>query len=113
MGTMSHDKIKAATRTRMALTGEPYNKARRQVIADRQARTGSLLFPEPTLVREGPLGWAEPSVNFLLESSRSVAATGRTNVNEWYSRFPDPDRKFGTRLISPRGTDHESALDEL
>jgi len=112
-GTMPHDKIKAAARGRMALTGESYSDARRKVIAERQAQTGLLLFPEPDVARDGPLGWAEPSVNFLLESTRPVAAAGRANVNAWYSRFPDPDGSFGARLISPRGTDHEVALDEL
>ena len=42
---MSHDKIKAATRERMARTGEPYALARRAVIRDheeaqRQNRVG-------------------------------------------------------------------------
>ncbi|MGD0241489.1 MAG: hypothetical protein ABSB59_14340 [Streptosporangiaceae bacterium] len=34
---MSHDKIKAAARERMARTGEPYASARREVIAEIQA----------------------------------------------------------------------------
>ena len=34
---MSHDKIKAAARARMASTGEPYATARRQVIAEIRA----------------------------------------------------------------------------
>jgi len=34
---MSHDKIKAAARKRMAETGEPYATARREVIKDHQA----------------------------------------------------------------------------
>lgn len=34
---MSHDKIKAAARERMARTGEPYAEARRQVIAEIRA----------------------------------------------------------------------------
>jgi len=37
---MSHDKIKAATRRRMARTGEPYATARRQVLADQSNRPG-------------------------------------------------------------------------
>lgn len=35
--TMSHDKIKAAARRRMAETGEPYATARREVIKEHQA----------------------------------------------------------------------------
>jgi hypothetical protein len=34
---MSHDKIKAAARERMAQTGEPYAEARRQVVAEIRA----------------------------------------------------------------------------
>jgi hypothetical protein len=34
---MSHDKIKAAARERMARTGEPYSTARREVVAEIQA----------------------------------------------------------------------------
>ena len=34
---MSHDKIRAAARKRMAETGEPYATARREVIKDYQA----------------------------------------------------------------------------
>jgi hypothetical protein len=36
-GTMSHDKIKAAARKRMAETGESYAAARREVIREFQA----------------------------------------------------------------------------
>jgi hypothetical protein len=38
--TMSHDKIKAAARRRMAQTGEPYAAARRKVIKEYQATPG-------------------------------------------------------------------------
>ena len=83
------------------------------VIAEQCTQAGPPLFPEPDVPRDGPLGWAEPSVNFLLESTRPVAATGRANVNAWYSRFPDRDGKLGARLKSPKGADHGVALDEL
>lgn len=110
---MVHDKVKAAARRRMAETGEAYTEARRMVIAAQRAQPDSPLFPEPDVSRDGPLGWVEPSVNFLLESTRQVAVAGRMNVNAWYSRFPDRDGKFGARLKSRRGADHEVALDEL
>src|SRR2546429_657583 len=38
--TMSHDKIKAAARRRMAETGEPYATARREVIKEHRAARG-------------------------------------------------------------------------
>lgn len=34
---MSHDKIKAAARTRMSATGEPYTAARRRVVSEHNA----------------------------------------------------------------------------
>jgi hypothetical protein len=113
MDAMPHDKTKAAARQRMAVTGEAYTEARRMVIAERGAQAGSSLFPEPDVTRDGPLGWVEPPVNFLLESTRPIAVAGRVNVNAWYSRFPDREGRFGARLKSCKGTDHEVALDEL
>jgi hypothetical protein len=97
----------------MAATGKPYTEARRMVVAEQSAQAGLPLFPEPDVPRDGPLGWAEASVNFLLESTRPAAVAGRANVNAWYSRFPDHDGKLGARLKSRRGADHEVALDEL
>lgn len=44
---MSHDKIKAAARERMAKTGEPYAAARRAVIRQQQAAGGN--SSQPTL----------------------------------------------------------------
>ena len=41
---MSHDKIRAAARKRMAGTGEPYTAARRAVIGEHQA-AGSQIPP--------------------------------------------------------------------
>lgn len=101
---MPHDKIKAAARQRMTTAGETYTQARRTVIAEQRAQAGPPLFPEPDVPRDAPLGWAEPTVNFLLESTRQVAVAGRMNVNAWYSRFPDRDGQFGARLKSRRGT---------
>jgi hypothetical protein len=37
---MSHDKVKAAARVRMAETGEPYATARREVIRQHQPANG-------------------------------------------------------------------------
>jgi hypothetical protein len=37
LGTMSHDKVRAAARKRMAKTGEPYTTARRAVVSEHQA----------------------------------------------------------------------------
>jgi len=41
-GTMPHDKITAATRKRMAQTGESYAAARREIIRERQAVEGRM-----------------------------------------------------------------------
>jgi len=42
---MSHDKIRAAARKRMAETGEPYATARREVIKDYQEAGAGELRP--------------------------------------------------------------------
>jgi len=42
---MSHDKIRAAARKRMAETGEPYAAARRAVVAEHQAAAGQIPPP--------------------------------------------------------------------
>jgi hypothetical protein len=42
---MSHDKLKAAVRERMARTGEPYSIARRAVLNERAATTGENAHP--------------------------------------------------------------------
>ena len=44
---MAHDKIKAAARRRMAETGEPYAAARREVMREFRAATGSNPTREP------------------------------------------------------------------
>jgi hypothetical protein len=43
---MSHDKIRAATRKRMADTGEPYAAARRQVIREHRSAGGEIPLPD-------------------------------------------------------------------
>jgi hypothetical protein len=45
---MSHDKIKAATRQRMAQTGEPYSAARRAVHEEHQAVGDQAVADDPT-----------------------------------------------------------------
>jgi hypothetical protein len=72
-----------------------------------------IVFAEPEVPRDGPLGSAEPAVNFLLESSRPAARQARKTVNDWYSRFPDSDGNFCARLRSPNSADHQVAMDEL
>ena len=42
---MSHDKIRAATRKRMADTGEPYAAARREVIKEHRSAGGEIPLP--------------------------------------------------------------------
>ena len=43
---MSHDKLKAAVRERMARTGEPYSIARRAVLNERATATGENAHPQ-------------------------------------------------------------------
>jgi predicted kinase len=65
---MSHDKVKAATRVRMAETGEPYATARREVIRQHQAAGGrSPLAGTATLLWiNGPSGVGKTATAFEL-----------------------------------------------
>jgi hypothetical protein len=65
---MSHDKIKAAARERMTLTGEPYATARREVIREHQGVNGGQLLPDAaTLVWiNGPCGVGKSATAFEL-----------------------------------------------
>jgi hypothetical protein len=92
----------------MTETNEPYAEEPRQL----QNEPG-VVFAEPEIPFDGPIGWAEAEVNFLIKSTRQAACVARKTINNWYSRFPDPDGKFRARLTSPKGTDHQVALDEL
>lgn len=76
--------------------------------------TGKIVFPEPSVDRDGPLGWAEPGVNFYLESTRPQAVAARAWINAAYQRFPDDEKgTFAGRLRSADETQHYTAMDEL
>jgi predicted kinase len=65
--TMSHDKIKAAARARMAETGEPYAAARREVITEhRVAKSGPLPGGRIVLWINGPCGVGKTATAFEL-----------------------------------------------
>ncbi|WP_148308148.1 hypothetical protein [Actinoplanes friuliensis] len=70
-------------------------------------------FHEPGVPRLGPMGGAEPEVNFFLQSTREIAVAARTNVNLWYSRISDPTLSLLKRLRDDNSNVHRSALDEL
>lgn len=64
---MSHDKIKAATRERMAETGEPYATARREVIRQHQAAGGRGPVPGAAVLWiNGPCGVGKTATAFEL-----------------------------------------------
>jgi hypothetical protein len=65
---MSHDKIKAAARERMAVTGEPYATARREVIRQHQAASGHSPLPGTTMLLwiNGPCGVGKTATAFEL-----------------------------------------------
>lgn len=75
--------------------------------------TRPAVFPEPSVPRDGWLGWAEPEVNLYLESTRPEAVVAREWINTAYERFPDPTGEFAGRLRSTDNVQHASALDEL
>src|SRR5580692_9639306 len=65
---MSHDKIKAAARARMAETGEPYVTARRAVTRQHQAAGGHIPLPRTTMLLwiNGPCGVGKTATAFEL-----------------------------------------------
>jgi hypothetical protein len=65
---MSHDKIKAAARVRMAETGEPYATARRKVIRQHQAAGGRTPRPDSAMLLwiNGPCGVGKTATAFEL-----------------------------------------------
>jgi hypothetical protein len=65
---MSHDKIKAAARERMAGTGEPYAAARREVISEYQASAGQVPLPGTRMLVwiNGPCGVGKTATAFEL-----------------------------------------------
>ena len=65
---MSHDKIKAAARERMAETGEPYATARREAIRQHQAAGGHGPLPETAMLLwiNGPCGVGKTATAFEL-----------------------------------------------
>jgi hypothetical protein len=71
------------------------------------------LFSEPDVPRTSPLRGTEPRVHWYSESTRPEAVAARTQVNEWYDDFPDPNGKFAKRVRSENDVDHVQAVDEL
>ena len=70
---MSHDKISAAARQRMADTGEPYAAARRAVIREHQGGTGGGTGGGTAA---GPGAGLRPSPGGLRSATASAAWTG-------------------------------------
>jgi AAA domain len=90
---MSHDKIKSATRGRMAVTGEPYAAARREVIREHQAASGHNppLEGSTLLWINGPCGVGKTATAF--ELNRRLAG----------SVVCDPEHVgYGMRRMLPR-----------
>jgi hypothetical protein len=78
---MSHDKIRAAARQRMAATGEPYAAARRAAVGEHQAATGG----DPPAGRQRPAG-KEPA------AGTGCALAMSSEIRDWLAdlRIRDP-----------------------
>ena len=65
---MSHDKIKAAARERIAGTGEPFSAARREVITEYQASASQVPLPGTRMLVwiNGPCGVGKTATAFEL-----------------------------------------------
>src|SRR6266566_9926325 len=71
------------------------------------------VFDEPVESWLGPLGYAEPQVNWYLRSTRAFAVEDRRQVNSWYEEVADPTGRLRGRLRSSRDDTHQQSLDEL
>ena len=74
---MSHDKIKAAARQRMAETGEPYSAARRAVLQKRQAAGDQGSAQEPTWF---PISYRDAGFGGWLDRRHFGRGPGRAGV---------------------------------
>jgi hypothetical protein len=101
---MTHDKIRAAARKRMAETGEPYATARREVIKDYQ-ETGAGA-PSPT-AKWFAISYSDMGPVSLWSERRHGGGPGRGGVEV------DPDvlrvRMAGFHLDVPRGSVRSAA----
>ncbi len=88
---MTHDKIKAATRARMARTGEPYAAARKAVLSERDRR----FFP---------MSFDTHGLNWITKYADALFGGGPGRAGVWV----DPDRlqiRMGVfRLELPRSS---------
>ncbi|MEV4219104.1 hypothetical protein [Nonomuraea sp. NPDC049725] len=75
--------------------------------------SSKIVFSEPDHPRLSPLGNAEPSVNWFLQSTREEARYARRAVNSAYAAFPDENDALLKRLRSTKPSWHAQALDEL
>ncbi len=103
---MSHDKIKAATRERMARTGESYATARREVIREHQAasrgadwdtrwfaiRYGKAGFDRLTAFMDGLLGAGPGSAGVEVDAHEIRILMGR-----WKQRIPRASVRSASR----------------
>src|SRR6266700_7322554 len=89
---MSHDKIKAAARERMACTGEPYAAARREVIAEIRAAAAA----------HGELGpeYSDAVVaSFLEKVEEEIAARVDASLGQAHQREPAADQEDRRTLL--------------
>jgi hypothetical protein len=112
---MSHDKIKAAARERMARTGEPYATARRRVITERMAEDGrtaaATRLSDPAVsaaeiraaaAAHGELGpeYSDAVVaSFLEKVEEEIAARVDASLGQAHQREPAADQEDRRTLL--------------
>ncbi len=74
---MSHDKIKAAARRRMAETGEPYSAARRAVLSEQQAAGDNGAGSDP---KRFPISYRDAGFGGWLDRRHYGRGPGRAGV---------------------------------
>jgi len=106
---MSHDKIKAAARRRMAATGEPYAAARRQAVTEHggaactSAVSAEDLRAAAAAHRELGPEYSDAVVASLIESvDRAVAARVEARLADRRRPRPAKLTRWGRRLLTRR-----------
>ena len=111
---MSHDKIKAAARRRMARTGESYATARRRVIAERMTADGraadAVRMGDPALSAEEIRAAAAAHGELGPEYSDAVVASFLEKVEEEIAARVDARLAAAARPAAPADQDSRRTL---
>ncbi len=87
---MSHDRIKADARRRMAKTGEPYQVARREVIKEHKAAQHQIPVPDISEAHRQLAAVADAMLPDISEAQRQLMEGGLVS----FPKMPDTSSMF-------------------